>query len=1017
MTVPTSETSENLETMNVKKAIHDLVCKYELNREFYRSEQYNETMLRRDFLDPLFVILGWDIENKKGAPMYEREVILEESLKNGHSSHSKRPDYTFRLYSERKYFLEAKKPYVDIKQEPEPAKQIRRYGFTAGLKIGVLCNFEYLCIYETTIPVDEDDNQNKCLIKCYHYSEYEKAAEELLAKLGQKSVYSKQFETVWENIAQNVEHQTIDQYFLEQINEWRLTLGNEIYANHPEIDINMLGDIVQSYINSILFLRVCEDRNIEDYESLLHIANQHDFKKLINKFKGADKKYNSGLFSNKYINQQISDKESALWSIIRQLYYPESPYSFSVFSSDVLGRIYEIFLTKKLALENGRLIITKKAAWQARDVVATPNAIIRAILTKCIDWKDPSLSGDRLFAKKFADIACGSGSFLIELFQQLCDYLTDYYLLNSPSKVIKTAVNTYKLKYQEKIKLLCSCIHGVDQDYNAVQASKFGLLLKLLEGESSSTLEQFNPILPSLDNNIHYGNSLIDSSMVDNSTGNHIVPFDFYEKYDYIIGNPPYMKTSDMRKFSKEEFQIFKNNYDTAYRQFDKYFLFIEKGLELLKEGGRLGFIVPNKFMKVGAAQNLRELITKHHYVEHITSFGANQIFSDKSTYTSLLILSKKDNKYLTYTEVDDYDSWRIHKKIDWMETRFPVDHLSGETWVLYPEQYRKLFEEKILPNSIKLGELLNEHSIFNGIQTSADKEYVIKPITYSKQEKIYRFKYQGEVYAVEQSATKPYFQTPESNAEDGLSTYSYLKENARVIYPYKNVNNQVVLLTLSEIQKDYPALYAYLTTDAVKNKLLDRRMKPDIPEKDKWYRYGRQQSLSACEIDTKLVVGVLSKADKYAIDTNRTLVSSGGTAGYCMISIPDDCNYSIYYIQALLSSKQGEWVASLYGEIFRGGFIARGTKVLKQLPIARIDFTDSRQVDIHDDIVVRQKQLIDLGEEIANSSNNLRKLVPLKRRFECVRAMQQSAINRLFSMSDAEADTIPNIPGKYGSN
>ena len=73
------------------------------------------------------------------------------------------------------------------------------------------------------------------------------------------------------------------------------------------------------------------------------------------------------------------------------------------------------------------------------------------------------------------------------------------------------------------------------------------------------------------------------------------------------------------------------------------------------------------------------------------------------------------------------------------------------------------------------------------------------------------------------------------------------------------------------------------------------------------------------------MIVGVLAQTDKYAIDNNGTLVSSGGTAGYCLVSIPSDSQYSIYYIQAILGSIQGEWLASLYGEIFRGGYIARG--------------------------------------------------------------------------------------------
>lgn len=99
----------------IKNKIHQLVQKYEHERDYYRTSRFNETQVRNEFLDPLFEILGWDIRNISGKNTNEREVLLEESLKADASTHSKKPDYTFRLYGERKFFLEAKKPCVDIK--------------------------------------------------------------------------------------------------------------------------------------------------------------------------------------------------------------------------------------------------------------------------------------------------------------------------------------------------------------------------------------------------------------------------------------------------------------------------------------------------------------------------------------------------------------------------------------------------------------------------------------------------------------------------------------------------------------------------------------------------------------------------------------------------------------------------------------------------------------------------------------------------------------------------------------
>ena len=201
--------------------IHDLAVKYEANRDYFLSSQYNETQLRTDFPDPLFELLGWDIKNNAGKSIVEREVILEESLKSSVYEHSKKPDYTFRLFSNRTFFLEAKKPSVAIESNNETAKQVRRYGYTAKLKVSVLSNFEFLMIYDTSIKVDKDDTFQKALVKRYHYSEYEQYFDEIKKLLGKESVYSGFFDKYWGDIEQKIKHYSVDELFLQQINEWR----------------------------------------------------------------------------------------------------------------------------------------------------------------------------------------------------------------------------------------------------------------------------------------------------------------------------------------------------------------------------------------------------------------------------------------------------------------------------------------------------------------------------------------------------------------------------------------------------------------------------------------------------------------------------------------------------------------------------------------------------------------------------------------------------------------------------
>lgn len=1006
-----------MDILKIKKTIQTLVEKYKSNRDFYRTSNFNETQVRNEFLDPLFEALGWDIRNMSGKKTNEREVLLEESLKANAATHSKKPDYTFRLFGERKFFLEAKKPCVDISIDDNPAKQVRRYGYTANLKISVLSNFEDLYIYDTSYKVEDGDTLTKARIKAYHYTDYENAVEELLELIGKESVYTGRFEEVWNNVELNVIHQSVDSMFLEQINQWRLMLGQQILSYVPDIDINYLGDIVQSYINKILFLRVCEDRNIETYQRLLTIADHNSHEELVAKFRDADNKYNSGLFEELISEEVIGNISSSFWTIIRQLYFPESPYSFTVLSSDILGRIYEIFIAEKLAVVDGVLKIVKKPENTERDIVTTPNFVVREILRQTVVEIIQGKTANEVNNLKCADIACGSGAFLLELYQLLYDSLVDYYLENDRSKLLQTSIDTYKLPYEMKRNLLLSCVYGVDKYFNAVEACKFGLLLKLLEDEDVNSLSSFHPILPDLSNNIFYGNSLLSTSDVPKDDALEVNPFDFNDKvFDLIVGNPPYMKTEDIKAFTPKEKSLYEkgNRYRSAYKQYDKYFLFIERALSLLKPDGYLGYIVPSKFMKVGAARELRNLIAKNAYLKTITSFGAHQVFTDKSTYTCIIVLEKKKHENFKYSEVNDFIGWKVRNNDAYKFCLRSSSTINANTWVLCTDEQLPLLNA-VTANAKPLGEIVGEDYIFNGIQTSANRVYVFVPI--SETRTTYTFKaFDGNEYEVEKAVTKPYFKTAQGAA--AMSTYRTFKPNARVFFPYKKDNDgHLQLIPLATIQRRYPLFYTFLMAAKPELSKGSRDIQPKPTTVDEWYRYGRHQSLEACEVEEKMIVGVLAQTDKYAIDNNGTLVSSGGTAGYCLVSIPSGCEYSIYYIQAILGSIQGEWLASLYGEIFRGGYIARGTKVLNQIPIREIDFTNPNERKIHDDIVVRQKRLIGLGDKLSKASKNQRSLIPLQRQFDLLKQEQQNVINMLYGMKNDEVALIPKIKELYATD
>ncbi|WP_229618907.1 Eco57I restriction-modification methylase domain-containing protein [Vibrio parahaemolyticus] len=995
--------------MTKKKLLQALVDKYQKDIDFYRSAKYNETQLRTDFLDQLFSILGWDITNAAGKPTNEREVLVEEGLKAKAGENTKKPDYTFRLFSERKFFLEAKKPNVNVSTAIEPALQVRRYGFTAKLKISVLSNFEYTAIYDCSNPVKETDTVANSRIKLYHFTELVDNFDEINKLVGRESVYTGQFDNEWLEIENKILKFSVDDLFLKQINDWRLRLASEFLQIKKELSEEELNDLVQNYINSIVFLRVCEDRDLEDYETLYHFAQAKDFQSLVNKLKSSDKKYNSGLFALAYIDELINNADSCIWSIIEQLYFPQSTYSFSVFSSDILGNIYEIFLSEKVRVDEfGNVKIQPKEEHIDRDVVTTPTHIVKEIIRNTVVEYCKDKSDVEILNSKFADIACGSGAFIIEVFQSLQDILVDYYLKHDKSKLQQLSEHTYKLKLQVKKEILCKCIYGIDKDYNATKACAFGLLLKLLEGESKETIGNTTPILPALDGNILFGNSLIDSKdKVKQEDVCTINPFDLLDhQFDVIVGNPPYMATEHMNQLIPKEFEIYKKKYKSAFKQFDKYFLFVERSMQALKQDGYLGYILPSKFIKVGSGKNLRKLLSDNKYLSKFISFGSYQVFQNKTTYTCLLFLNKADHDDFSFYEVKDFKKWLTREDKSLLSSTYQTSSLDSDTWVLEKKtnDILNLMSSKSKP----LGDIVGKNNVANGIQTSANKYYIHKEI--KTENGFVYFKYDGVVYHIEKELTRPYFET-NRNGEDSFYTYKDLEPNSFVVYPYKKVGNKIQFIEYDELKLHYPKLFEFLHVVKVHLNHKKRSIKPDPTGPNEWYRYGRSQALENCDVDQKLIVGVLSNGYKYSIDNHRTFVSSGGTAGYSIINVPNDVKYSIYYIQAVLTSKYLEWFASIYGEIFRGGFVARGTKVQTRMPIPTIDFDDPKEKATHDKISLQQQSLNRLYGQIQKAGD--REKIILERQFEQEKAKMDDLIKDLYDLGDLDSE-IPTVEDLY---
>ncbi len=512
--------------------IKELVTRFNEQLPAYKKSDYNETQTRRDFIDPFFKALGWDIDNAQGAAESYREVIHEDKVKVGKAT--KAPDYSFRLGGgQRLFFVEAKKPSVLIKDDIQPAYQVRRYGWSAKLSVSVITDFEEFAIYDCTKKPNPADKTSVARVKYITFTDYENEWDFLWSTFSKEAVLKGSFDKFIGSNANKKGTATVDKAFLTSLDEWRTLLAETISKENKQLDEDELNFVVQQTLDRIIFLRICEDRSIEPYGSLQAALKTGDYyQNLLKEFKQADDKYNSGLFDFKKdtLSKQLVVNNKTLKTIINQLYYPECPYEFSVLSVEILGSAYEQFLGKTITINNrGKAVIElKPEVRKAGGVYYTPQYIVDYIVQNTIGKLVENKTPIEIAALKIVDPACGSGSFLLGAYQFLLNWHIDYYTKNPKEATkVKAFVSNVKegfggdLSTSIKKQILLNNIYGVDIDTNAVEVTKLSLLLKCMEGETQASIAHQmtmfkERVLPTLENNIKSGNSLIDTDYYDN---------------------------------------------------------------------------------------------------------------------------------------------------------------------------------------------------------------------------------------------------------------------------------------------------------------------------------------------------------------------------------------------------------------------------------------------------------------------------------------------------------------------
>jgi hypothetical protein len=191
----------------------ELVRRFDFHREAYRSGRYNEEQLRQEFIDPFFEALGWDVANRQGYAEAYKDVIHEESIKVG--GFTKAPDYCFRIGGVRKFFLEAKRPGVNLKDDPSPAFQLRRYAWSAKLPLSILTDFEEFAVYDGRVKPDRADKASVARVMYLTYKDYPARWEEIAAIFSKEAVLKGAFDRYAESTRAKRGTAEVDAAFLK----------------------------------------------------------------------------------------------------------------------------------------------------------------------------------------------------------------------------------------------------------------------------------------------------------------------------------------------------------------------------------------------------------------------------------------------------------------------------------------------------------------------------------------------------------------------------------------------------------------------------------------------------------------------------------------------------------------------------------------------------------------------------------------------------------------------------------
>ncbi len=687
--------------------VKQLAADFKAGEQHYLSAAYQEAEARRDFIDKFLLALGWDVNHETQKNPYEQEVKVE---RKEHGISQRRADYAFYAapdFHDVKFCLEAKKPHGNI-ATPDNYFQVIGYGWNSRTPIAALFDFEQFEIVDCRYKPDVDTALQRNLKK-FHYSQYsnQDVFAEIYWLFSRQAVAAGSLEKYAETLPKkrlatqrglfDGGAKDVDESFLETLDTYRNTLARIFKSNNPQLDGETLTEVTQRTLDRLVFIRFLEDKLIEPQSLVARFGERGgawgDFiaasRRLDGIYNGVVFKANAVLDKSTF---QVDDDQFA--GICKQLSDARSIYNFNSIPIHILGSIYERFLGKVIVATGRRARVEEKPeVRKAGGVYYTPEYIVRYIVEntvgKLIEGKTPAQVADM----RFADIACGSGSFLLGMYDLLIRHHSKYYTEN-PGKVKKGETverdDGLHLSLQKKREILLNNIYGVDIDTQAVEVAQLSLYLKLLQDETPASargyqLEFHETLLPSLSKNIVCGNSLIGTDILSGELFEPVEerklnPMDFEQRFPHIFpqgvaggelheaatpmdfelpGAPLHggfsYKTKKLPKpapqpvsepiggfdaivgnppyVRQESLAAIKGYLESHYQSFDGtadlYTYFMERSLGLLRPGGLFSYIVSSSFLRATYGQPLRRFLKKAGTVRRLVDFGGLPVFAN----------------------------------------------------------------------------------------------------------------------------------------------------------------------------------------------------------------------------------------------------------------------------------------------------------------------------------------------------------------------------------------------------